>query len=413
MRKKEYIEKATNVILNRIKFHAPVVFDSSIDKTILFERGVDPKLPVFKFDKTLNNNLLTAFENASRQQKFNLVLSEDSFTKKQEKKIKKLPRCVIYSPNFVNLSFLEMINKLNINYASASNYNLEFSNKFIKVNGEILNPYYKEFALCQDKVIDSLEVSYREFVLNGNNYYIKVKNCNFLEKKIQININLPLEKGYYYFKKQDKCIKIENLLSKKVQYFNFVCSRASFRFSEVDGLENSRYSCINLKVSISARAHEENVFFFNLSEGKMPVKTKSGFEKLYALSVSKCCEIFNLRVKTKNPSFDQFFNNTLPKKIWLKWNSGECDEKLEQKYITLRRLFIKGKEKVDFVPFKEIGLQTLGIYNGEYYKKILVSFGAETYLQVGKTKFYNINGVTKESLTKKEPILLSFEKELS
>ena len=82
---------------------------------------------------------------------------------------------------------------------------------------------------------------------------------------------------------------------------------------------------------------------------------------------------------------------------------------LIEKYTTYRALFIKGKEKISFVPFKEIGLKELGIFNGEYYKKILISFGAEKFLQVGKTKFFNINNVTRFSLKKKDNISLSFE----
>ena len=57
MKKNEYIQKAKNTILNRVRFHAPVVYDDKIDKKVLFLGGVDVNLPVFKFDKTLNKNL--------------------------------------------------------------------------------------------------------------------------------------------------------------------------------------------------------------------------------------------------------------------------------------------------------------------------------------------------------------------
>ena len=78
--------------------------------------------------------------------------------------------------------------------------------------------------------------------------------------------------------------------------------------------------------------------------------------------------------------------------------------------MNLRRLFVRGKEKIDFVPFKEIGLKELGIFNGEYYKKILVSFGLEKYLQVGEVKYANISNVTRFSLKKKDPIYLSLDR---
>ena len=103
-----------------------------------------------------------------------------------------------------------------------------------------------------------------------------------------------------------------------------------------------------------------------------------------------------------------FFNQTLPKRIWINWLNCEANEKLEEKYITLKRLFIKGSEKFSFVPFKEIGLKEIGVFNGEYYKKIMIVNGFERFMKVGKTYFYNINDVTNHSLRSKEPISLSF-----
>ena len=63
MKKNEYIQKAKNAILNRVKFHAPVVYDDKIDKTILFVNGIDINKPIFKFNKALNGKLLKAFVN--------------------------------------------------------------------------------------------------------------------------------------------------------------------------------------------------------------------------------------------------------------------------------------------------------------------------------------------------------------
>ena len=118
-------------------------------------------------------------------------------------------------------------------------------------------------------------------------------------------------------------------------------------------------------------------------------------------------EIFDVRVKTKNHKFDQFFNNTLPKKVWLSWLNFEKSD-LVEKYLTYRSLFVRGKEKLSFVPFEEIGLKEVGVFNGEYYKKILVSFCGERFLQVGETKFFNISNITRFSLRKNEAINLSF-----
>ena len=178
----------------------------------------------------------------------------------------------------------------------------------------------------------------------------------------------------------------------------------------IDGLDNSCYATIFLKINFVLKAGCEKTIFFNLSNKKSPLKTKLQFDKLFNLAINKNMDTFDLRVKTKNQKFDQYFNNTLPRKIWLKWLNFENDKTLIDKYMTYRSLFIKGKEKISFVPFKEIGLKELGIFNGEYYKKILISFGAEKFLQVGKTKFFNINNVTRFSLRKNDAINLSFDR---
>ena len=408
-----YINNAKQTILNRVRFHAPVCFNADVDKTLLFNFGVDVRYPVFKFDKDLNANLIKAFELASEEEKFNLLLPLEKINKKHEKMLKKVKNCVFYSEISSNLQFLNMINKLNINYKSSSNYDFKFKDKFFKVNDDIINPTYKDFALIKEDILkDNVEFSYKEFLLNGNNIYFNIKNIDKNEKKIKIYLNFPLKKGYFYFKKQNGNIKITNLLTKEIYYFNYVCPNAKFSFSAIDGLDNSCFSTIFLTMNFTLKAKEERSFFFQFSNKKLPLsfKKKSDFCKLFEISTKKCFEIFDVRVKTKNQKFDQFFNNDLPKKIWLNWNLNEIDDSLIEKYMNLRRLFVRGKEKIDFVSFKEIGLKELGIFNGEYYKKILVSFGLEKYLQVGEVKYANISNVTRFSLKKKDPIYLSLDR---
>ena len=72
---------------------------------------------------------------------------------------------------------------------------------------------------------------------------------------------------------------------------------------------------------------------------------------------------------------------------------------------------MRGKEKISFVKFSEIGVREIGVFNGEYYKKILLVRGNEKFLKVGKTYFYNINNITNQTLSSKEPVLLSFGEE--
>ncbi len=405
--KNNKVERIKNTILNRVRFHSPVVYDDKIDRTVLFNNGVDVRYPIFKFDKKIDNKMLKALMLANKEEKFNLLIPIENITKIQEKILKKLENCVFYSQNS-SMNFLAMICKLNINYSSSSSYDVKFKDRFFMINDQILNPKYDDFCLVEDSV-SSINYSYREFMLNGNNIYLKIKNTENLPQKVKISLNFPLKRGYFYFKKQNGAIKVVNLMTKENMFFSYICPKAEFSFSCVDGLENSSFATINLKLTINLKPQEERFFFFQYSNKKFPLKTQKSVEKFLDISKTKNREIFDVRVKTKNPKFDQFFNNELPKKIWLNWINGVKNEDLIQKYMNLRRLFVKGKDKIDFQPFKQIGLKEVGIFNGEYYKKIVISFGREKYLLVGKTKFTNISNITLFSLKKKEPIFLSFD----
>ncbi len=406
MKGKEYVQKVKNCILNRVRFHAPILFDTSLDWRALVEEGVDIGKPVFKFDKILNKNLIKAFNLAGREEDFNLLISSSSIQNK--KQLEKLDKGIVFNPNTCKASFLEAINKLNINYSSSSNYNLVFREKFFKVQDNILNPHYEDFSLQQVAVFDEIFVQHCEFVLNGANFYTKLQNKASQTKRVALELNIPLAKGYYFFKRLPRSLLVENLLTKEKKFLNFICKGAKFTFSAVDGLENSVFSCINVKIFLNLKAGEEAFVFFNFGEIKEPIKSEKEVVFLKQASQRKCCEIFNLRVKTKNPKFDIFFNRTLPQKIWINWINGVSEQILEEKYVQLKNLFIKERENLNFVNFKEIGLKELGVFNGLFYKKILVVQSDSKFLKVGKTFFYNINSLSKQTLLKNDCLAVSF-----
>ena len=409
MIKREKVVKYKEFILNCVRFHAPICFSADIDKTALFSHGINLDYPIFVYENAIDDNLICAFKEAEKEEKFNLLIPIENLTRKAERRLLKIKNVVLYSRN-QEMNFLNMINKLNINYRSKSNYNVIYKDKFCKINNVILNPKYRNFHLFQEEKISAIDATYKEFLLNGNNIYINLKNNSNKDEKLNLELNFPLKRGYYIFKKHNGYFTIDNLQNDERLYFNYVSPSASVSYSMIDGLDNSCYATIFLKINFVLKAGCEKTIFFNLSNKKSPLKTKLQFDKLFNLAINKNMDTFDLRVKTKNQKFDQYFNNTLPRKIWLKWLNFENDKILIDKYMTYRSLFIKGKEKISFVPFNEIGLKELGIFNGEYYKKILISFGAEKFLQVGKTKFFNINNVTRFSLRKNDAINLSFDR---
>ena len=408
MRKSEYVEKAKNAILNRVKFHAPMVYDDKIDKTILFNGGVDVTKPIFKFDKPLTSPLVKAFVLAQKEENFNLLISSTSASHVKPKELKKLSNAVIFSMQNSPVAFVEMINKLNINYSASTNYNLAYKDKFFKVNGEILNPSYKEFVLRQNLVCDGVWVEYHEFLLNGENIFVKFHNRASVTKRMGLELNIPLEKGYYFFKKTNGALVVENLLTKKKSVLNYIGRNCKFSFSAVDGLENSVFALVNIKMSLTLDGDQEKFVFFNFGDEKFSLKSLTQVKKFEELSKKKCCEIFNIKVKTREQAFDRFFNETLPKKIWLGWLNGHNDLTLQDKYLTLKRLFVRGEDKLSLVPFKKIGLQEIDIFNGHIYKKISIISAEEKFLKIGKTYFYNINGITSHTLQSLEPVCVSF-----
>ena len=397
---------AKQSIVNRVKYHAPIVYDDNIDRRVLFENGIDINLPIFKFEKKLNKRLLSAIAMAQKECKFNAVFSSESLGKMKENKLKKLENYFVYS-KYSQTKLIENINKLNINYRSFSNYDLKYQDKFLKVNERVLNPNFDNFVLHSEDMCDGVTVKYREFVLNGNNVFVKFFNTSNDLKKISFEFNFPLKKGYYIFNKQQKVVVVENIITKERNCFNFIGNAAKFDFSAVNGLENSKYCCINLKCTLSLKPKQVAFSFFNFGKQMfLPGNVKSA-ESLCDISQKICFSKFDIRIKSKDYKFDEFFNITLPKRIWLGWVNLERDARSEEKYKTYRKLFVSGRDKICFTNFAQLGVREICVFNGECYKKISIILSDEKFLKIGKTSFCGVNCLSTKSLKTKEPISIS------
>ena len=407
MNKKEYIERARQCIVNRVKFHAPILYDDEIDRRALFEKGVDLNLPIFKYEKKMTNHLLKAFKLAQKDEKFNLILAETSLQNINKNKAKKLQNICLFSEND-KASFLKSINKLNINYFSSSNYNIKYFENFVSVNGERLNPVFNDFVLSKIQLFDGVLMQYNEFVLNGNNMFISFLNNTQKEQKIALEINLLLKNGYFFIKKTKKNVTIADFLCHEKMFLNYVCDHACFCFSNIDGLPNSKFGCVNIRADFLLKPGQNKKFFFNFGPDKFVFKKSDDFEKLIDCSREISHKIFNVKVKTKNPKFDLMFNRTLPQKIWINWINGTPDVSLEEKYLSYKRMFVRGTDSLSLVPFREIGLRELGVFNGKYYKRLLVVNADRPFFKVGKTIFYNLQKISNSILKSREPVSFSF-----
>ena len=61
MDKKEYLGKIENLIVNRIKYHAPNLISSDVDFSLLDAIGIDGTKPIFVYKKPLDKLFLEPF----------------------------------------------------------------------------------------------------------------------------------------------------------------------------------------------------------------------------------------------------------------------------------------------------------------------------------------------------------------
>ncbi len=406
MKKKEYIEKMANLIINRVRFHAPIVYDKEVDFEILEVIGIDTSLPIFKYDKSINAVMLDAFKRAQAEVNFNIIATNEPSV--SEKKLKALKNFIYIREEELGYSLLASINALNINYKSNSEFDKEIEENYIKVNDEIVNLNYKNYYLHKKAISDGVVYEIREFLLNGRNFILNFSNGSNEKRIASFEINIVLPRGYYRFKRETNAIKIENLCSHDTAYFNFVSKNAKFSFSTISGVESSTHACLNMKMNISLNAKEQKRFYFNFGENKYCFTSPKDAERFFEISQEKMSEIFDIKVLTRNKQFDEEFNVYMPQKIWLSWLNLTIDEENEKNYLKTKNTIINKTENGLKINENFKGLKQVQIYLNSGYKRVFIVPGNERYILSGKTKYFNFNLLTKEVFEKNNEIYLSF-----
>ena len=95
MKKKEYLDRVKNLIINRLKFHSPNLKDGDVDYSILEVVGIDKNYPIFVYKKPLDKLLYKAFLSVKKYIQFNLILTEKPII--NEKYIKKMDKTFVLS----------------------------------------------------------------------------------------------------------------------------------------------------------------------------------------------------------------------------------------------------------------------------------------------------------------------------
>lgn len=393
MKRKDYIFNMTSLILNRVKFHAPLT-ENGVNLEKVISENVDPTLPVFVFEKRLSRLMAKCFSNALKVLKFNLVLTE--YQKRGEKLGAIVSNC-------------EEVKKLNVNYKSGLKFEHKECKNFIAINSQTPQRVLSNFFLESFGESEGISYFTREYVLSGHNIILEFLNTTDEMKKVKFELNFVLPKGYYSFQKQPSCVLITNLFTFEKQYFNFSCFNARFSFSCVDGVENSCFARIYMCGEISLKPRQKRQLFFNLGKSKFILRNREEFDFFAELAKKKNCEIFDTQISSFNQENERKLNTILPEKIYSAWLDGGRDEESEREYGKLKERFaVKGKDC--FVLGDCSQLSELRLFNGESFKRILIIGGEPqgqgSYLQIGSTKFFGKTSLKFHELVKKNQQIL-------
>ena len=189
MSRKEYIEKLKELIVNRVKYHAPIVTDEKIDYSILEVADIDASYPIFLFEKPLDKLFFDAFYLAKNEVDFILILMQKPSI--SNKKLKHLKQTIYLPIDEIGSTLLNTLQKLNINYQTHSQFKLKREKEYVKFNGKRIDadfiPYYYNKKIIDDGVV----FEYKNFLLNGKNYYINLLNTKKENKVVNLEFNMP------------------------------------------------------------------------------------------------------------------------------------------------------------------------------------------------------------------------------
>lgn len=405
MTEKEYIEKLTNLIFNRIKFHSPKV-SHDVDLALLDVIGVDAKYPLFVFNKSLDKVFFKAFLNVKKLCDFNLILTE--YPKVSRRKLKNLDKTYVLLEEEMGPKVREVVTSLNINYLSHSNFDFDLEGEYLKIKDKKINFEFKPFYYWGKIMEDGIIYEIKNYILNGKNYMLNLSNTTKTLRTAEFEFNLSLPRGYYIFKRNSNCIEIENLTNKDKAYFNFNIKNAEISFSMVDGIESCTFAGIHFKCKIPLLSKETRKVYFNFGENKYCLFSPRDMNTFFEISQEKMNEIFDIRVTTKDKNFDYNFNCFLPQKIWESWATFGVDEDSENEWLKTKNLIVKNDELGMQIQENFKGLKEVKVYKNKKWKRVFIVHNNSRYLFADNIKYFNFTLITKEIFAKNDEIYLSF-----
>ena len=298
--------------------------------------------------------------------------------------------------------------KLNINYLTKSAFENQRKFEYLSVENKQLEFSYIPYFKRAKNVFDGVIIEANIFLLNGKNYYLNIINSTKKAKKISVELNIPLPRGYYFFKKNYNNFEITNLTSKEKGHFNFCVKDGISKFSCMNGIESCTYACINMKCEIALMPGEIKKLLFNLGAEKMSLTSSKDIQRFFDVSQFKANEIFDVKITSKNAKFDDYFNRVLPQDVWEGWLKGEANEYAESELLKIKKQILVETKAGIKINDKFEGLKEVKIFKGNIWKRVFIVHNNAKYLFAGRIKYYNFDILTKEIFDKNNEIYLSF-----
>lgn len=407
MTKSEYIINLINLIINRVKFHAPKV-QSDIDYALLNAIGIDETYPIFVFNRKMDILYYKAFLEAKKVVDFNLILTEKPEV--SNKKLSKLNKTYVIYKEEIGSLLLSTLESLNINYVTHSDFKNEFMGEYLKINDNKLILDYVPYFYSKKLIYNGVIADVKSYILNGKNFCLSFTNTHNNKEEIDFEFNLPLPRGYYLFKRYNNNIEIENLTNKNKAYFNYNFNGGNITFSTMNGIESCTFASINLKCKLTLLSKEVKRVYFNFGERRYCLNTPYEMQYFFNLSQNKMNELFDLKVTTNNNDFDKQFNFYLPRKIWENWQKFDTDEESENLYLKMKNQIIKSTQNGVQISQDFKGLKEVKIYRNNQWKRVFILHNNSCYLFADRIKYFNFTLITKEIFDKNNEIYLSFAK---
>lgn len=407
MSKKEYLEKLENLIINRIKYHAPNLSNDDIDFSLLDAYGINPTYPIFIFKKPLDKMFFKVFFDVKKKIKFNLIIFGEVLIKNN--KFSKLDMTYVLNKEEIGSKLYNSLMAMNINYLSHTNFKRDGEDEYLKINGKKINYDYLPYFFNKKYMENGVIIEAKKFLLNGKNEYLTFTNIRDDVNVIDVDINIPLPRGYYFFNRGKNCVEVKNLTNLDKVYFNFSARQSEITFSNMEGIESCTFACVHLKAKVVLMPKEIQSIFFNFGDKKFTLANKRDMQNYFNIAQSKMNEIFDLKVTTHDKKFDELFNLSLPRKIWEKWQNFDFDEASENEWIKLKENLIKTTEKGVQINNQFNGVKELKFFRNYRWKRVFILHNNSCYMYADKIKYFNFTLLTKQIFDKNNEIYLSFD----